>query len=62
MRFLIDTEQQTIELLNEIEESQKEQYYWDLHYFFSKKQYDGFKAKYNFKKVVGGCLDEAGTQ
>lgn len=49
MKFIIDTEKETVELIDTITQDSQRYYTEELNYFFSKKRYAFYKIKFNFE-------------
>jgi hypothetical protein len=52
MKILIDTDNNTINLLDKINKEDENYYRDKLHYFFIKKQYEGLRIIFNFLELT----------
>jgi len=50
MKFIVDTEKETVELIDAITTDSKDYYTQELNYFFTKKRFNFFKIVFNFSK------------
>ena len=50
MRFIVDTEKETVELIDTVTAESKDYYTQELNYFFTKKRFNFFKIVFNFSE------------